>query len=69
MLNLIKKIMGNKNNSPKGGKRGCLCDDNTYSAKCCEGELLNQGIGSLKGGQVSSVTNTNTPRTITNSRG
>jgi hypothetical protein len=69
MINLIKKIMGNKNNSPKGGKRGCLCDDNTYSAKCCEGELINQGIGSLQGGQVSSVTNTNQPRTIINSRG
>ena len=31
--------------SPKGGKRGCLCDDGTYSAECCDGTLQNQGIG------------------------
>lgn len=31
--------------SPKGGKRGCLCGDGTYSAECCDGTLQNQGIG------------------------
>ena len=31
--------------SPKGGKRGCLCEDNTYSIKCCDGSLQAQGIG------------------------
>ena len=31
--------------SPNGGKRGCLCDDGTYSAECCDGTLQNQGIG------------------------
>jgi hypothetical protein len=36
--------------SPKGGKRGCLCKDNTYSSKCCTGELSAQGIGALEGG-------------------
>lgn len=31
--------------SPKGGKRGCLCDDGKYRAECCDGTLQNQGIG------------------------
>jgi hypothetical protein len=31
--------------SPTGGKRGCLCPDNTYSRKCCDGSLQAQGIG------------------------
>tara|TARA_Y100000361_G_C10940264_1_gene228386 strand:- start:330 stop:470 length:141 start_codon:yes stop_codon:yes gene_type:complete len=33
--------------SPKGGKRGCLCKDNTYSSKCCDGSLNAQGIGKI----------------------
>ena len=33
---------------PTSGKRGCLCKDtNTYSRKCCKGELWNQGIGNI----------------------
>ena len=35
--------------SPKGGKRGCLCKDNTYNSKCCNGDLQNQGIGNTTG--------------------
>ena len=31
--------------SPKGGKRGCLCDDGKYRSECCDGTLQNQGIG------------------------
>ena len=31
--------------SPTGGRRGCLCEDNTYSRKCCDGSLQAQGIG------------------------
>jgi len=31
--------------SPKGGRRGCLCEDNTYSVNCCDGSLRGQGIG------------------------
>ena len=31
--------------SPKNSRRGCLCKDNTYSRKCCDGSLLAQGIG------------------------
>ena len=34
--------------SPKGGKRGCLCKDNTYSQKCCDGTLRAQGIGKVQ---------------------
>jgi len=36
--------------SPKRSKQGCLCADNTYSTKCCDGSILAQGIGSLTGG-------------------
>ena len=35
--------------SPTGGKRGCLCKDNTYNSKCCNGDLQNQGIGNTTG--------------------
>jgi len=32
--------------SPKNSRRGCLClDSNTYSTDCCDGYLINQGIG------------------------
>lgn len=47
--------------SPKGGKRGCLCDDGTYSKECCNGDLQNQGIGKTSG--------TNENVTITESNG
>lgn len=34
--------------SPKNSRRGCLClDSNTYSTKCCDGYLINQGIGRI----------------------
>jgi|TARA_R110000868_G_scaffold54688_3_gene170716 hypothetical protein len=41
----VKKFKNLAHNSPTGGRRGCLCKDNTYSSKCCEGELHQQGIG------------------------
>jgi hypothetical protein len=66
MLKLINKIMGNKTSSPKGGKRGCVCKDGTYSSKCCNGELQEQGIGSLTNQQVAVTTNVDNTRTITN---
>jgi hypothetical protein len=36
---------------PRGGSlQACLCKDSlTYSRKCCEGYLINQGIGSITG--------------------
>ena len=33
--------------SPKTDKRGCLCPDNKYSRKCCDGSLQAQGIGTI----------------------
>ncbi len=37
------------NSSPKNSRRGCLClDSNTYSTKCCDGYLQNQGIGKIE---------------------
>jgi hypothetical protein len=56
--------MANKNNSPQNASRGCLCKDGSYSKECCEGELINQGIGALVQQQTSSVVNTNQPRVI-----
>ena len=36
--------------SPKNNRRSCLClHTNTYSRKCCEGALLQQGIGVIQG--------------------
>lgn len=36
---------------PRGGSlEACLCKDRlTYSRKCCEGYLINQGIGQITG--------------------
>lgn len=42
--------------SPKGGKRGCLCDDGTYKKECCNGDLQNQGVGVTTGSGTDSVT-------------
>lgn len=33
--------------SPQNDKRGCLCKDNKYSRKCCDGSLSSQGIGNI----------------------
>jgi len=33
--------------SPKGSRRGCLCEDNTYSISCCDGSHRAQGIGKV----------------------
>ena len=35
--------------SPRGGSRGCLCRDNTYNVKCCDGSIQAQGIGNIYG--------------------
>ena len=55
--------------SPKGGKRGCLCDDNTYSKECCNGDLQNQGIGATTGIDNVNVTENNGVRVITRVNG
>lgn len=55
----------NKNTSPIGGDRACLCEDGTYSKDCCKGEEINQGIGSLVGqSTTTTIVNTNQSRTI-----
>jgi len=36
--------------SPKNSRRSCLClHSNTYSRKCCNGALLEQGVGVIQG--------------------
>ena len=50
--------MCNKHNVPTNGKEACLCKDGeTYSKECCNGELINQGIGTLTGQGESVVIN------------
>lgn len=35
--------------SPKNSRRACLClQSNTYDVKCCQGALMNQGIGNIQ---------------------
>lgn len=35
--------------SPKNSRRACLCmDGRGYSRKCCNGALIEQGIGSIQ---------------------
>ena len=55
--------------SPKGGKRGCICEDGTYKAECCDGTLQAQGVGSLVSQNTSTVVNTNEARVITSVNG
>lgn len=57
------------NASPKGGKRGCLCADGTYSSECCDGTLQAQGIGATESQSSVVLNNTNSERVITASRG
>jgi hypothetical protein len=57
------------NVSPKGGKRGCLCADGTYSSECCDGTLQAQGIGALESQSTSTITHNNEGQTIVTSRG
>lgn len=35
--------------SPKNNRRGCLClNENRYDVKCCNGHLMEQGIGVIQ---------------------
>lgn len=35
--------------SPKNSRRACLClDSNTYDVRCCNGALMEQGIGQIE---------------------
>lgn len=62
-ISMAKKKTVSKT-SPKGGRRGCLCDDGTYKAECCDGTLQAQGVGSTVNQVTSNVVNTNTVRQI-----
>ncbi len=55
--------------SPKGGKRGCICDNGTYSSKCCDGILQAQGIGNTNGQRISIKNNLAEERTRSIARG
>lgn len=43
----FKRFITPGKTSPRGKRRACLCEDNTYSIKCCDGSLRAQGIGSI----------------------
>jgi hypothetical protein len=55
--------------SPKGGRRGCLCENGTYSSKCCDGSLQAQGIGTTTGTENVSVTISSGVTTIVRQNG
>jgi hypothetical protein len=55
--------------SPKGGRRGCICEDGTYSSKCCDGSLQAQGIGMTTGIESVSTTTNGGTRIIVRQNG
>ncbi len=63
-ISMAKKNKTVSKTSPKGGRRGCLCEDGTYKAECCDGTLQAQGVGSMVNQVTSNVVNTNTVRQI-----
>jgi hypothetical protein len=39
--------------SPKNNRRGCLClNENRYGRDCCNGALMEQGIGRIQGTKI-----------------
>ena len=47
-MNRFKKLFTPSRTSPRNGRRGCLCRDrDAYSIKCCNGDIMAQGIGSM----------------------
>ena len=55
--------------SPKNSKRGCLCEDGTYKAECCDGSLQAQGIGAIVGKNTLDVQKVNGTRIKQANRG
>ena len=47
MIKRLKRFITPSRTSPKSSRRGCLCEDNTYHVKCCDGSLRAQGIGKI----------------------
>ena len=35
--------------SPRESRRACLCKNGRYSRKCCNGNMINQGLGKIYG--------------------
>lgn len=57
--------MSKKTTSPTSSKSGCLCEDGkTYSKECCEGKIINQGIGSTDLHAVSHIENVSQERVL-----
>lgn len=47
-MNRFKKLFSPSRTSPRNGRRGCLCRDrDVYSIKCCNGDIMAQGIGEM----------------------
>ena len=47
-MNRFKKLFSPSKTSPRNGRRGCLCRDrDAYSIKCCNGDIIAQGIGEM----------------------
>lgn len=44
----IKDVYIPSRTSPTNSRKGCLCKDNTYSKKCCDGSIRAQGIGKTR---------------------
>jgi hypothetical protein len=43
-----KEFITPSRTSPTNSKRACLCkDEDTYRVDCCNGHLINQGIGNI----------------------
>ena len=55
--------------SPKGGRRGCLCENGKYSTKCCDGNLQSQGVGVTQGVDVVSTSESAGVRVIVRQNG
>jgi len=54
-MNISRKSTGFRTpsrTSPKGGSRGCICDDNTYHKDCCDGSIMAQGIGIIQSATI-----------------
>ena len=66
---MAKKAKTVSYSSPKGGNKGCLCEDGLYNKECCDGTLQAQGVGSEFEQSTSIINNVNESRVITNSRG
>lgn len=58
-----------KSSPREGSRRGCLCENGTYSKKCCDGSLQAQGIGATTGTESVTKTTINGVTTIVRQNG